>query len=97
MLHIDVESIEAGGMGDVRDLDAADEPHRHGRNHLVARELLLDVVAQNIAWAHLRPPYSLVSLTAVARDLARSMLEWPAMVRLLEAESKSSGYPPYWH
>jgi ribulose-5-phosphate 4-epimerase/fuculose-1-phosphate aldolase len=25
------------------------------------------------------------------------VLEWPAMLRLLEAESKSSGYPPYWH
>src|SRR6202007_657482 len=25
------------------------------------------------------------------------VLEWPAMLRLLEAESRSSGYPPYWH
>jgi ribulose-5-phosphate 4-epimerase/fuculose-1-phosphate aldolase len=25
------------------------------------------------------------------------VLEWPAMLRLLEAEGKSSGYPPYWH
>jgi len=25
------------------------------------------------------------------------VLEWPAMLRLLEAESKNSGYPPYWH
>jgi ribulose-5-phosphate 4-epimerase/fuculose-1-phosphate aldolase len=25
------------------------------------------------------------------------MLEWPAMLRLLEAEGKSSGYPPYWN
>jgi ribulose-5-phosphate 4-epimerase/fuculose-1-phosphate aldolase len=24
------------------------------------------------------------------------VLEWPAMLRLLEAESKTSGYPPYW-
>jgi len=24
------------------------------------------------------------------------VLEWPAMLRLLEAEQKSSGYPPYW-
>ena len=25
------------------------------------------------------------------------VLEWPAMLRLLEAEGKTSGYPPYWH
>jgi hypothetical protein len=25
------------------------------------------------------------------------VLEWPALLRLLEAESKTSGYPPYWH
>ena len=24
------------------------------------------------------------------------VLEWPAMLRLLEAEGKTSGYPPYW-
>lgn len=25
------------------------------------------------------------------------VLEWPAMLRLLAAEEKNSGYPPYWH
>src|SRR5262245_6422103 len=25
------------------------------------------------------------------------VLEWPAMLRLLEAEDRNSGYPPYWH
>jgi hypothetical protein len=25
------------------------------------------------------------------------VLEWPAMLRLLEAQSKNSGYPPYWN
>jgi len=25
------------------------------------------------------------------------VLEWPAMIRLLHAEQKSSDYPPYWH
>ena len=25
------------------------------------------------------------------------VLEWPAMLRLLAAEDKNSGYPPYWH
>jgi ribulose-5-phosphate 4-epimerase/fuculose-1-phosphate aldolase len=25
------------------------------------------------------------------------VLEWPAMLRLLDAEQKTSGYPPYWH
>jgi hypothetical protein len=25
------------------------------------------------------------------------VLEWPAMLRLLTAEQKNSGYPPYWN
>ena len=25
------------------------------------------------------------------------VLEWPAMLRLLEAEDRHTGYPPYWH
>jgi hypothetical protein len=25
------------------------------------------------------------------------ILEWPAMLRLLEAEGRNSGYPPYYH
>ena len=25
------------------------------------------------------------------------VLEWPVMLRLLEAEDRHSGYPPYWH
>ena len=49
MLHIDIEPVEAGGLGDARDLDAANEPHRHRRHDLAARELFLTVVAQNVA------------------------------------------------
>ena len=45
MLHVDIEAVEAGGGGDARDFDAADQPHRHRGDHLAARELLLDVVA----------------------------------------------------
>ena len=25
------------------------------------------------------------------------VLEWPAMLRVFEAEDRHSGYPPYWH
>jgi hypothetical protein len=25
------------------------------------------------------------------------VLEWPAMLRLLDAENRNCGYPPYWH
>ena len=25
------------------------------------------------------------------------ILEWPAMLRLLEAEQKNTDYPPHWH
>jgi ribulose-5-phosphate 4-epimerase/fuculose-1-phosphate aldolase len=28
---------------------------------------------------------------------AYGILEWPAMLRLLHAEDRDSGYPPYWH
>jgi hypothetical protein len=52
MLEVDVERIEAGGAGDARDLDAADEPHRHRRHHFVARELRFDIVAQDVAYQH---------------------------------------------
>ena len=30
-------------------------------------------------------------------DLIYGVLEWPAMLRLLDAEDRHSGYPPYWH
>jgi hypothetical protein len=48
MLHIDIEAIEACGLGDARDLDAANEPHRHGGDHFAAAKLLLDVIAQDL-------------------------------------------------
>ena len=49
MLHVDIEAVEAGGPGDAGDLDAADEPHRHGCDDLVARQLLLHMIAQDVA------------------------------------------------
>jgi hypothetical protein len=49
VLDVDIERVEAGRPGDARDLDAADEPHRHRGDDLAARELLLDVVAQDLA------------------------------------------------
>src|SRR6476646_3545761 len=52
MLEVHVERIEAGGAGDARDLDGADEPHCHRRHHLVARELRFDIVAQDVADQH---------------------------------------------
>ncbi len=49
MLHVHIEAVEARGFGDPRDLDAADEPHRHRGHDLVAGELFLHMVAQDIA------------------------------------------------
>jgi hypothetical protein len=46
MLQIDIEAVEARGLGDAGDLDAADEPHRHRGDHLAAGEPRLDMVVQ---------------------------------------------------
>ena len=51
MLHIDIKRVEPGSMGDAGDLDAGGEPNRHGRDDLVAGEVLPDIVAQDIAGA----------------------------------------------
>src|SRR5262245_37187452 len=52
MLQVHVERIEARGGGDARDLRRAHQPHRHRGHHLVALELLLDVVAQDVGDPH---------------------------------------------
>src|SRR5499427_5216300 len=52
MLDVDIERIEASGTGDAGDLHGAHEPHRHRRHHFVALELLLDIVAQDVAYRH---------------------------------------------
>jgi hypothetical protein len=46
MLKIDIEAVEASGLGDANDFDAADEPNRHRGDHFAAAKLLLDMVAQ---------------------------------------------------
>ena len=48
MLHVDIEAVETRGLGDARDLDAADQPHRHRGNDLAAGKLVLDVIAQDV-------------------------------------------------
>jgi hypothetical protein len=49
MLHVDIEAVEARGLGDARDLDAVHKPHGHRGDDLVAGELFLHVIAQNVA------------------------------------------------
>jgi hypothetical protein len=39
-------TVEAGGLGDMGDLDAANEPHRHRRDDFAAGKLVLDMIAQ---------------------------------------------------
>jgi hypothetical protein len=46
MLHVDVEAVEAGRLGDPRDVDAANEPNGHRGDDLVAAKLLFDAIAQ---------------------------------------------------
>ena len=48
MLHVDIKAVETRGLGDARDLDAANEPHRHRGDDLAAGELFLHMVAQNV-------------------------------------------------
>ena len=47
------------------------------------------------------PPQEVIEHTAhlYQPDTRRpyGVLEWPAMLRLLDAEDRNSGYPPYWH
>jgi hypothetical protein len=52
MLEVDIEHVEAGGLGEPRDLHAARQPHRHRGDQLVAREFLLDHVAHDFACFH---------------------------------------------
>jgi hypothetical protein len=49
MLHVDIEAVEASGLGDPRDLDTVHKPHSHRGDHLVAGEFFLHVIAQNVA------------------------------------------------
>src|SRR5713226_8100786 len=85
MLDIDIEAVEACGLGDARNLDAAHQPHRHRCDHLVPGEPLLDIIAQDVAYRHGWP--SLLSCL--------SYLSWPysscdAMLPGSEQERKRS-------
>jgi len=46
VFHVDIETVEAGSLGDPRDFDAANEPDGHGGDHLAAPKLFLHMVAQ---------------------------------------------------
>lgn len=58
MLEIDVKRIEAGRLGDPRDLDPADEADGHRDDEFVPIELLPHIVAQDRTQipAHLHSP-----------------------------------------
>jgi hypothetical protein len=50
MLHVDIEAVEACGLGDPRDLDAVHETHGHRGHHLITGEFFLHVIAQDFAY-----------------------------------------------
>src|SRR5271169_2143384 len=52
MLKVDIDHVEPGGLGQSSDLDAAQQPDGHRSHDLVARQLLLDDVAYNLARLH---------------------------------------------
>ena len=52
MLQIDIDHVEAGGLGQPRDLDAAREADRHRGDDLVARQLFLDDVTHDFIRPH---------------------------------------------
>ena len=52
MFQIDIDHVEAGGLGQLRDLDAARQADRHRRDDLVARQLLLDHVTHDFVRTH---------------------------------------------
>ena len=49
VLHIHIQRVEAGGLGDLRDLDRAAQADGHRGDDLAARQFLFCVVAQNVA------------------------------------------------
>jgi len=49
VFEIHIERVEAAGLGDPGNFDAANKPHEHRCHDFVARELLFDIVAHNLA------------------------------------------------
>jgi len=49
MFHVDIEAVEAGGLGNPDDLDAANEADGHRGDDLVAEKLLFHATAQYFA------------------------------------------------
>jgi hypothetical protein len=90
MFEVDIERVEAGGARDPGDLDGAHEPHRHGRDHFVPRQLLFDVVAQDFAYRHVAPPLACLAALLFA-------VSWPrpcAGAMLPEPTAQSDGNYP---
>jgi hypothetical protein len=52
MLDVDVEHVEAGRLGYLRNLDAAHQAYCHRRDDFVARQLVLHIVTNNIFGLH---------------------------------------------
>ena len=52
MLHVDIEHVEASGLCDLGYLDATHQTHRHRGDDLVACQLLLHSVTDNIFGLH---------------------------------------------
>jgi hypothetical protein len=52
MLQIDIDHVEARGLGQPRDLDAAHQADRHRGDDLVARQFLLDEVTHHFIRTH---------------------------------------------
>ena len=49
VLHVDIERVESGGFRDLRDLHRANQADDHRCHDLIARQLVLDGVAQEFS------------------------------------------------
>src|ERR1700730_6872570 len=70
MLDVDIEHVEAGGFGDLRDLDAAHQACRHRGRDLVARQLLLHSVTNDFFCLHNSLAWFLNAIAARVASMA---------------------------
>ena len=82
---------------------AADDPDFQAFNTMYQLELSCRAQVDALAGGQdiVLPPDEVIAHTATLYQPGTrrpyGVLEWHAMLRLLDAESKNSGYPPYWH
>ena len=58
VLHVDIDHVEAGGLGHARDFDAARQPDGHRGDDFVSRQLVPDNVPYDLGSFHEPAPFA---------------------------------------